>query len=350
MKYATIGPVEMYPETLAIAGKQVPYFRNQEFSELMLENEKMLLELADAPKDSKGLFMTCSGTGMMEACVMNLITKEDRVLIINGGSFGQRFVDLCEIHELNFECCHVKNECFTSAHLESYKGKGITVLLVNLHETSNGQLYPIELLSDFCESENCLLLVDAISTFLCEPLSMKQTGIDCLIASSQKGCCCAPGMSMVILSPKSLERVEKAQVKSLYFDFKPCLENQRRGQTPFTPAVRIGYELHERFTALLTQGLSGYLMGVKERCEYFRSLLSASCKLPNYPLSNALTPVLLPKNNASQVLSSLQTNGYVVNPCSGEFASNMIRVAHIGNLSLFDMKQMAECINKGGDL
>lgn len=350
MKYATIGPVEMFPETLAIGARQVPYFRNEEFSNIMLENESMLLSLADASEGSKAIFMTCSGTGMMEAVVMNLIKKEDKVLVINGGSFGQRFVDLCELHEFDYECCSLNQEQFQPSQLASYKGKGFTVMMVNLHETSNGQLYPIECLQEFCTSENCLFIVDAISTFLCDQLSMKHSQIDCLIASSQKGCCCAPGISMAILSPRSLECVKTSHVKSLYFDFKPCLLNQVRGQTPFTPAVGILYEIHERLSTILAMGLSTYLQDINDRAMYFRSLLHEPCHLPSYSLSNALTPVVLPNDQAKQVLNALSDIGYIANPCSGELASKMIRIAHIGNLNLEDMKNMAECINQTMEL
>ena len=94
----TVGPVMSSDKVRAIGAEQVPYFRTEEFSKVMLENEKYILEFAKAPKDAKAVFMTCSSTGSMEAVVMNCFSKNEKVLIINGGSFGQRFVDLCEIH------------------------------------------------------------------------------------------------------------------------------------------------------------------------------------------------------------------------------------------------------------
>lgn len=90
----TVGPVMSSDEVLSIGAEQVPYFRITEFSAVMLENEKYMLEYAKAPENSRAVFMTCSSTGSMEAVVMNCFSKEDKVLVINGGSFGQRFVDL----------------------------------------------------------------------------------------------------------------------------------------------------------------------------------------------------------------------------------------------------------------
>ena len=86
----TVGPVMSSEEVLSIGAEQVPYFRTAEFSAVMLENEKYMLEYAKAPENSRAVFMTCSSTGSMEATVMNCFSKNDKVLVINGGSFGQR--------------------------------------------------------------------------------------------------------------------------------------------------------------------------------------------------------------------------------------------------------------------
>ena len=98
----TVGPV-MSSETICnIGAQQVPYFRTAEFSKIMLENEQYMLKYANAPIGSKGVFMTCSGTGSMEAVVMNCFSEQDKVLIIDGGSFGHRFVQLCELHNIPY--------------------------------------------------------------------------------------------------------------------------------------------------------------------------------------------------------------------------------------------------------
>ena len=105
----TVGPVMASEETRIMGAKQVPYFRTPEFSQVMIENEKYILEYSKAPRGSKAVFMTCSSTGSMEAVIMNCFSEEDKILVINGGSFGQRFVELCKIHKipyvsLNLEC------------------------------------------------------------------------------------------------------------------------------------------------------------------------------------------------------------------------------------------------------
>ena len=99
----TVGPVQSSEKVRSIGAEQVPYFRTPEFSDLMKENEKLMKKFAKASDDSRVVFITGSGTASMEACVMNLFTSEDKVLVVNGGSFGNRFVQLCEIHDVPHE-------------------------------------------------------------------------------------------------------------------------------------------------------------------------------------------------------------------------------------------------------
>ena len=147
----TVGPVMASDEVRAIGAEQVPYFRTAEFSAIMKENEQLMKLFAKASDDARTVFITGSGTASMEAVVMNVFTPADKVLVVNGGSFGHRFVQLCEIHEIPHT--EIKLEMgtpLTAEDLKPYEGQGYTGFLVNLHETSTGVLYDIQMISDFC--------------------------------------------------------------------------------------------------------------------------------------------------------------------------------------------------------
>ena len=94
----TVGPVQSCDVVRTIGAEQVPYFRTAEFSAIMLENEKLMIEFAKAPAGSRAVFMTGSGTLSMEALVANVLTPRDKVLVVNGGGFGHRFMERCDIH------------------------------------------------------------------------------------------------------------------------------------------------------------------------------------------------------------------------------------------------------------
>ena len=160
----TIGPVMTGEEIRKVGMEQVPYFRTPEFSQLMLENESIIKRLAKAPEGSRAVFMTGSGTASMEASVMNFLTADDNVLVIDGGTFGHRFVEMLEIHEIPHTI--IKPEFghdVTEEQLNQYDGKGYTGFLVNLDETSIGVLYNIELISKFCKKNGLFLIVDSIT-------------------------------------------------------------------------------------------------------------------------------------------------------------------------------------------
>ncbi|CAA6805717.1 MAG: Serine--glyoxylate aminotransferase (EC, partial [uncultured Sulfurovum sp.] len=97
----TPGPVKMSEEILAVGAKQTPYFRNCEFSEVTYNCEKGMLKMVNAPEGSKAIFLTASGTAGMESVVMNLLTNEDHALVVNGGGFGGRFVNICKTHDIS---------------------------------------------------------------------------------------------------------------------------------------------------------------------------------------------------------------------------------------------------------
>ena len=162
----TVGPVMSSEEVLQVGGEQVPYFRTPEFSELMFENEKLMLDFSGAPEGAKAVFMTNSSTGSMEAVVMNCLSLKDKALIIDGGSFGHRFVMLCEIHDIPYEVVKLDyGKKLKKEKLYEYDGKGFTALLVNIDETSTGVLYNSDEIGDFCRKNNMLFICDCVSSF-----------------------------------------------------------------------------------------------------------------------------------------------------------------------------------------
>lgn len=347
VKLFTVGPAQMYPHTLEVRGHVVPYFRTPEFSAMMRENREMMLQLTDADDDCEVIFLTASGSGAMEAAVMNCFDERDRLLVISGGTFGERFEKICEIHHIPYDTLRLgQNEALTSEHLAAFDAKDYTGLLVNLHETYTGQLYDIEMIHDFCSRNQLYLIVDAISTFLCDEYHMRRYGIDATIVSSQKGLCLAPGLSMVVLSRRIItEKVEKKSVTSLYFDFQDYLLNIKRGQTPFTPCVGVLFELYDMLSHIIQDGgVDKRVSEVKKRCDYFRSKIKdLPVHLPTFPLSNAITPIRFEQDIAMDFFTYLKDEkNIMVNPVGGELGKCSIRVAHIGDLQMADYDMLIE--------
>ena len=336
----TVGPVQSSEKVRSIGAEQVPYFRTPEFSDLMKENEKLMKKFAKASDDSRVVFITGSGTASMEACVMNLFTSEDKVLVVNGGSFGNRFVQLCEIHDVPHEVIALeKGKTLTREELYKYDGMGFTGFLVNMHETSTGVLYDIDMISEFCKKNDIFLLVDAISAFLANPINVKEQHVGAMITGSQKALACPPGISVIVLSPEAIERIERNKVKSMYFDLQDALKNGERGQTPFTPAVAILIQINERLKEIEAQGgVESEIKRIATLAEDFRTKIKElPFEIMSESLSNAVTTLHPTTASAYDIFTTLKDEYEIwVCPNGGDLADTLFRVGHIGYLTEAD--------------
>ena len=333
----TVGPVMSSKEVCSIGALQVPYFRTAEFSEIMLENEKYMLQYTKAPVGSKTVFMTCSSTGSMEAVIMNCFTTKDKVLIINGGTFGQRFVDICEIHEVPYVALELEHgRKLTKEKLYEYDDQDFTGLLVNVDETSTAVLYDTKMLGEFCKKNNLFFVCDCVSSFLADPFDMEECGADVMITGSQKVLACPPGISIIVLAPKGLERVESSNVRTMYFDLKNALKNQERGQTPFTPAVGILLQINERLKEIdRNGGADAEVNKVAAQARDFREKIKdLPFELVSESPANGVTSVHPTTADAYEIFLKLKDEyGIWICPNGGEMKNTIFRVGHIGALS-----------------
>lgn len=346
-----VGPVEEFGETLAIGGERTPYFRTEEFSEVMLESERLMLELAGAGAGSRVVFLTGSGTAGMEAAVLNVLCENDRALVVNGGSFGSRFCKICETHGIPYDELKLQvGRQVRATDLVAFEGKGYTALLVNKHETSTGVLYDMDLLATFCLRNKMLLLVDNISSFLADEFDMATQGVDVMIAGSQKALACAPGVSIVVLGARALARVGRNHPRTFYLDLKTALLDGTRGQTPFTPAVGTLRQIHTRLKGIAAAGgATSEVSRTRALAEDFRE------RIRNLPLevasespSNAATP-LHPSNGQSayDIFEELKTHhGIWVCPNGGALREVLFRVGHMGNLTPKDNENLVEALTE----
>lgn len=345
----TVGPVQSSAEVRAIGAEHVPYFRTPEFSAVMLENEALMQRFAKAPEGARTVFITGSGTASMEAAVMNVFTPADKVLLVNGGSFGQRFHELCEIHQIPFEEIKLETgRTLTAAHLAAYENKGFTGFLVNIHETSTGVRYNADLIGDFCRRNGLFLVVDAISSFLADKFDMAAVGADVMITGSQKALACPPGVSVMVLSKRAVERIEGNQVRCMYLDLKSALKNGERGQTPFTPAVGTLLQIHARLKAIeAAGGVEVETAKIAALAADFRSRIAGlPLTVCSESMSNAVTPLMTQNCSAYDVFTVLKDEyGIWVCPNGGEYKERIFRVGHIGDLTVEDNAVLADALH-----
>ena len=342
----TVGPVMSDEDVLEVAHASTPYFRTPEFSELMLENERMFLELLHAPADSRAVFLTASGTGAMESCVMNLLSDRDRVIVVNGGSFGRRFVDLCALHGRDYT--EVRCDFGHALRREQLTGlEDRTALLINMNETSSGVLYDMDMVAGFCRENGIFLIVDAISAFLADELDMAALGAGAVLTGSQKALAVQPGVSLIALSPEAVRRAEENPEVCLYLSLRQALKNAERGQTPFTPAVTTLLQLHTRLSDITARGAEAERARIAAVAAAFRAgIADLPLTMISEAPSNAVTslhPLYVPASVIVRVLKD--EYGIWACPNGGAMADEVFRIGHIGHIRPEDLHSLLDALH-----
>ena len=329
---------------MAIGSEPIPYMRTQEFSDIVLESERILLNLIGC-KGGRTIIYTGSGTGAMSAVVENYVTTKKKALVIDGGSFGHRWWDLCRyygVEQIHYEVPFAKDIDY--ADLEKTVAEGRPdVFLCQHHETSTGELFDLQKISAICRKYDVSLVVDVISSFLAEELDMDALGIDIAVTSTQKGLNIPPGLSILFFSER-LKDYPFAH-RGYYWDFEENFSNLRRGQTPYSPATTLYLQLHARLKQLEAEGGPGRnIADVRHRCEVFRALCRQyGWDVPAEVPSSAVTGFQT-KDKERKVFRGL-IDQYETFLMPGS-VPGFYRVSHMGLQSDEDLRLLAERIHQ----
>jgi len=341
-KLFTPGPVAMEKHILDIGAQQPPYNRTDEFSQFTHEilNGLSYVFQTSAPV----AILTSSGTAAMEAAVLNFLDTSDNVLIVNGGTFGQRWCNLCDIHQVPFK--ELTLDSGKDVDLEQLNQRlgceKFTAILINAHETSTGQLYDIESISRVARNFGLFTIVDAISTICADQFLMDEWCIDVAILNSQKALALPPGLSFVAMSTRALARLKETPPKTLYLNLQDYLTNQERGQLPYTPAIGLLLQLHRRLLDIQAATLSEIILQHKKRADVFRHGINGyPFQILSARQSNAMTALWCKDSNAIEIVQMLRdVYNIEVTPNGGNLQHHVFRVSHMGAQSNSDITEL----------
>lgn len=293
---------------------------------------------ADSPEHVAVL--PAAGTGGLEAVVQNLFHPNDRILVVESGLFGRRFGEVARAHQLDVDRMELPwGEAFDPqtilARIASAPYRGV---LVTHNETSTGVLNPVEELGGLIQqlADPPLLVVDSISGVPSIPLTV-HNGVDVIIAASQKGFMCPPGLTMVALSDRARSAVLASRTGRFYFDLAPYLN----GKLPYTPAISLWYGLDAALELLQREGAVARLA----RHQLLRDMVRAYGQAGGLPplvadrwSSPTVTALELPSSmNASQWRSQLEQRGLQIAGGLGEWHHRAIRIGHVGAIDAGDL-------------
>lgn len=344
------GPTPCPPEVLQAMSGQMIDHRGPEFADLL---QRVSSRLKDYFKTSNEvLLLTCSGTGAMEAAVVNTLSPGDKVLAVSIGSFGDRFAAIAEkygarLTRLNYEWGTAADPAEIRAALQA--DPEIKAVLVTHNETSTGVTNPLREIAEVVRAHDKLLLVDAVSSLGSIPLAMDEWGLDVVVTGSQKGWMVPPGLGMISLSERAWRAYEQAKMPRFYFDLGEAREYARRGQTPATPAVSLFYALDVALTILDKEGLENVFARharIGERTREGVKRLGLSLLADERYASNTVTAVCVPEGiNANEWLAKLRHEHQVVLASGqGKLNGKIVRIGHLGLVSEADIDQVLDAM------
>ncbi len=343
------GPTPLPPEVMAAVGQQMINHRGPEFEVLFTEVSDWLKVFFETQQDV--ILLTSSGTGGMEAAIVNTLSPGDRVLAVAIGTFGDRFAEIAQAH--GAEVTRIQVPMGQAADPDEVgnavreRGPFAAVLLTQ-NETSTGVTNDVQALTESIRraagGAAPLILVDAISGLGGIRLQADAWNCDVVITGSQKSWMAPPGMAMVSLGPRAWRAYEKARMPRFYFDLGDALKAARRKQTPATPALTVLYGLHASLERMIAEGPQAIYARHQEIGEYCRrGLVEAGCSLfaAEGHRSNTVTAVTLPGGlRASKVLEALRTRYGIIAGSTRAPAVEMIRIGHMGYVSKADLDEV----------
>jgi aspartate aminotransferase-like enzyme len=339
----TPGPVAVPERVREAMARTLLHHRAPAFLPVLEEVRENLKRVFQTERDV--LLLSSSGSGAMEAAVVNLFSPGDQVVVVRGGKFGERWAELCDAHGVETTCIDVEwgsavDPAEVRAAFEA--APEARALLVQASETSTGVYHPIRELAELVhEKPERLIVVDGISGVGVHDLPMDTWGLDVVVSGSQKSWMLPPGLAFIALSEAAERAVEASTGSRYYFDLRKELKNQSKNSTTWTPAVSLIVGLREALAIILEEGLpqvfarhAAMARMVRGACEALGLELFA----PDSPASSC-TSVRVPDGLDGKALIKRMRDvyGMTIADGQGHASGKIFRVGHMGDVDGFDM-------------
>lgn len=348
----TPGPTPVPDDIMEVMSNPMINHRGPEFLELINRVTEQLKQVFMTTNDL--YILTASGTGALEASVVNTLSPGDKVLSATAGAFGDRFTEIAsaygaEVEHLQFEWGSIVDP--EAIRKSLHNDPGIKAVLVTHNETSTGITHPLGDVAGVVKGEfNKLLLVDAVSSLACVPLPVDGWNCDLVGTASQKGFMIPPGLAFISISEAGHQAQASATMPKFYFDLAEAQWYLERGQTPWTPAVSALYGLSLALDKLLAEGLEN----VYERHANIGQFTRDGIKdlglelLPQDEAyaSNTVTAIKIPENvDGAKFVGNMRTEENVVLAGGqGKLSGKIFRIGHMGYVTEQDIEEVLEAL------
>lgn len=340
------GPVQLHPEVQKILSLPMIHHRTPEFDGIL---KKVLVDLKSLFQTQEKVFILSStGSGGMEALLVNVLRPKAKVLAIVSGKFGERWAEMAEtyggdVHRLNVPWGESVSLSEVKTFLE--KNPDTEIVLTQACETSTATVHPIKELSEIVAKTKSLFLVDAITALGAYPLPMDAWKIDGLVAGSQKAIMLPTGLSLISFSQKAWQKINLNSMPRFYFDVSKELAANDKGETFFSSNVTLIRALAFVLQDVLSHGLEKLFHTIHRRAGYTRFMakhlgLEIFSKSP----SDSVTALSLPPGFDGAKFREHLEKKYNVTVMGGQdqLKGKIIRLGHMGYLTDQDLHQTTE--------
>ncbi len=345
------GPTPCPDEVLRATSRQMINHRGAEFMQIMQDTTAKLKKLFLTQNDV--LILTGSGTGGMEAAVVNTLSPGDRVLAVSIGVFGDRFGNIAKT--FGADVSWVKSPWGQVANVAAIKDAlakdpAIKAVLVTHNETSTGITNPLKEIAAIAKTAGKLLLVDAISSLGSIELPVDEWGADVVISGSQKSWMVPPGLVMLSVSPQAWKANADAKMPRFYWDLNKAKKSfEKGGQTPWTPAVSVVFALACAADMMLAEGLPNIIARHTRLGQMTRSGVKAlGLKLlaDEKYASNTVTAILAEDGIDAKKLTKIMREEHDIVLSGGqmELEGKIFRIGHLGWAHEPDIQQVLDAL------
>jgi aspartate aminotransferase-like enzyme len=338
----TAGPTPVPERVLLAMARPMLYHRAPAFTECLREVQdslRWLMQTKQLP-----LVISGSGTAGMDAAVSNFLRAGDKVIVVRGGKFGERWGRICQAYGI--ECVFVDVEWgkgvdpkAVAAALDA--NPGVRAVYATASETSTATKHDVEAIARVTSGrEDVLLCVDAITAVGVFEVPVDQWGIDVTVVGSQKALMLPPGLAIVVASDKAWKAQERANLPRFYLDLVRERKSQDKGETAFTPAVSLVVGLREALRMLKEETLPGVWNRHERLAKATRAAAGGiGLELFSSSPTNAVTAYRVPTGlDGAAIIKQMRTRyGITIAGGQDHLKGKILRIAHIGYISEFDI-------------
>lgn len=346
-KIFTPGPTQVHPDVLNVVVSNTPYHRSSDFGyfhqELLDKLRKIFMT------DSHICVLTCSGTGAMEAAVVNFCSRNDKILFVNQGRFGARWGQICKAWGLDsFEISIPYGESVLPEDFDRNILEKSDVIFLTHVETSTATSTDIKLISQYIKkNSNAIVITDAVTSVGAVEFRMDEWGIDVAVSASQKGMMTPPGLAIIAFNDKAIGKLRSSDLPRFYFDLNKEIRSISNNLTSWTPSVNLFYGLDKAADIILEYGIEKWWNKTVSSAGLFRDFcLSNNLELFSRKPADSLTAFSLPDGMSSTLLVKAlrEKHGIQIADGQADLKGKIARVSHMGNIFPDDTLELVDII------